>query len=174
MRERYQRLEAQSRQRLNGGPALNAGVNGGSNGDPGTVPLMAHVRSEPPLPEVLSEAAQASKQLFTQELQLAKTEMTTKAKQAGKGAGLLGAAGITVLFAIAAFSAAAILGLALVLPAWLAALIVGVVYAVIAGCFAIAGRAGVRSATPLMPEQTVRTLGSLGGQLSRAWRRGQA
>jgi len=166
VRERYQRLEAQTRQRHGGGGVVN--------GDLGSIPLTSHVRPEPPLPEVLNEAAQASKDLLTQELRLAKAEMATKAKRAGKGAGLLGAAGITGLFALAAFSAAAILGLAVVLPAWLAAAIVGGVYAVIAGGFAAAGRAGVRSATPLFPQDTVRTLGSLGGTLGRAWRRGQA
>lgn len=127
-----------------------------------------------PLPEVLGEAAGASRDLLAQEVHLATSELTYKAKAAGKGAGMLGAAGIAGLFALAALSAAAILALALVLQPWLAALIVGGIYVLVAAVLLTAGRSTVRQATPFVPEQTIRTLGDLGTRLGRAWQRGQA
>jgi hypothetical protein len=147
----------------------------GTNGStaPGWSPGLPTAAAAP-IPEVLSEAAQASKTLLAQEARLAKAELSRKARAAGSGAGLLGAAGITALFAVGAFTAAAILALSLVLPAWLAALAVGALYAIVAGAIALAGKARVQQATPLVPEQTIKTLGRLPAALSQAWQRGQA
>ena len=47
--------------------------------------------------------------------------MTEKAKHAGLGAGLFGGAGVVALYGVGALVATLVLGLALVLPAWLAA-----------------------------------------------------
>ena len=52
-------------------------------------------------------------------------------------------------------TAAAILALAIVLDAWLAALIVGVVYGAIAGVLALTGKQKVEEATPPVPEQAI-------------------
>jgi hypothetical protein len=138
---------------------------------PPTVPALADTK---PIPEVLSQAAEASKALLAQELQLAKAELSEKARSAGTGAGLLGAAGITALFALGALTTAGILALSLALPAWLAALLVGAFYGIVAGLIGMLGKGKVRQAAPLVPEQTIRTLGRLPAKLSRAWQRGQA
>lgn len=158
--EQSQRFAEQSRERL------AAYAQSGAQAETAMV--------DPSLPQVLGRAAEDSKQLLTQEVQLAKSEMTRKAKSAGKGAGMFGAAGIAGLFALGALSAGAILALALALPAWLAAVIVGAAYLVVAAVLVVAGRSNMQEATPFMPEQTVRTLSALGGKLSRAWQRGQA
>jgi nitrate/nitrite transporter NarK len=63
------------------------------------------------------------------------------------GAGLLGAA------AFAALTTAAIAALATAVDLWLAALIVAVVYAAIAGALAMTGKKKVQEAVPPMPEQ---------------------
>lgn len=63
--------------------------------------------------------------LVREEIEQLKQEMISKAKHAGVGIGLLVAAGTFLFFALAVFIAAAVLGLATVLPAWAAALIVG-------------------------------------------------
>ena len=52
-----------------------------------------------------------------------------------------------------ALTAAAILGLSTAMKAWLAALIVTAVLAVIAGVLALSGKHKVEQATPPMPEQ---------------------
>jgi hypothetical protein len=49
-----------------------------------------------------------------------------------------------------------VLLLAKVMPAWSAALLVGVVLLIVAGVLALAGRAQVRQATPPMPQEAVR------------------
>lgn len=177
MRERSQRLAEQSQARVQA--YAQSGVPGFTS-DPASTPTSVTPYQssttvvDAPLPQVLEQVAHDSKQLLTQELHLAKAEMTRKAKDAGKGAGMLGAAAITALFALAVLSAAAILGLAVVMPPAIAALIVGGVYLVVAAVLVVAGRSSVRQATPFVPEQTVRTLGALGSKLGRAWQRGQA
>lgn len=126
-----------------------------------------------PVTQVLQRVSEESKSLINEELQLAKAEMSSKVKVAGKGAGMLGAAAVLGVYALGALTAAAVLALALVMKAWLAALVVALAYAVVAGILALAGRNKVQQATPLVPEQTVRTLGSLGQKLQAAWKRGQ-
>ena len=78
--------------------------------------------------------------LLRDEIQLAQTEIGAKVKTAGVGVGAFGGAGVLALYGLGVLSAAAVLGLALVLPAWLAALIVGVVVLAIAGVAALIGK----------------------------------
>jgi len=78
--------------------------------------------------------------LVRNEVQLAQTEITEKLKHAGAGVGAFGGAGVLALYGVGVLIAAAVLGLALVLPAWLAALIVGVVVLAIAGIAALVGK----------------------------------
>jgi Putative Actinobacterial Holin-X, holin superfamily III len=113
---------------------------------------------ERPLPELLKQLSQETTQLLKQEIELAKAEVGEKGRQAGKGAGLLGSAGVIGLGAVGALTACFILGLAAVVPAWLAALIVAVVYGAVAAILALQGRNKIRQATPPVPEQTVETL----------------
>jgi hypothetical protein len=110
------------------------------------------------LPELLKQLSQEVTQLLKQEIELAKAEVGEKGRQAGKGAGLLGSAGVIGLGAVGALTACFILALNAVMPAWLAALIVAVVYGVVAAILAMQGRNRIRQATPPVPEQTVETL----------------
>jgi MFS family permease len=93
--------------------------------------------------------------LVRDEVRLAQAEVTGKAKRLGVGAGLFGSAGLVALFGLAALITAAILALALVLPAWLAALIVAVVLCAIAGVLALVGKKNAASATPLLPTEAI-------------------
>ena len=93
--------------------------------------------------------------LVRDEIQLAQTEISAKAKQAGVGVGAFGGAGVLALYGIAVLIAAAVLGLAVALPPWLAALIVGVVVLAIAGVAALVGKKKVSEAAPVVPERTV-------------------
>jgi hypothetical protein len=110
------------------------------------------------LPELLRQLSQETTQLLKQEIELAKAEVGEKGRQAGKGAGLLGTAGVIGLGAVGALTACFILALNAVMPAWLAALIVAVVYGAVAAILALQGRNRIKQATPPVPEQTVETL----------------
>jgi uncharacterized membrane protein YqjE len=105
--------------------------------------------------ELLRQLSQQTGDLVRQEMELAKAELTEKGKAAGLGAGMFGGAGLVALYAVGALTASAILALAIVLDAWLAALIIGVVYAGIAGILALTGRKKVEQATPPVPEQAI-------------------
>jgi hypothetical protein len=111
-----------------------------------------------PLPELMRTLANQTTTLVRQEIDLAKAEFSEKGKKAGQGAGMFGGAGVIGFLALAALTAAAILGLATALPDWLAALIVGLVYAGVAGVLALQGRNKVQEAGPPVPEQTVETV----------------
>ena len=110
---------------------------------------------EQPIGELLKQLSQETTTLVRQELELAKAEMAEKGKQAGKGAGMFGGAGVVGFLALGALTAALILALDTGMKAWLAALIVGLVYAAIAGVLALTGKKEVQQAAPPVPEQTV-------------------
>ena len=84
--------------------------------------------------ELFGRLSQQMSALIRQELELAKSELREKGKRAGAGAGLLGGGGLLGIGAFAALTTTLILVLATFLDAWLAALIVTVVYARRRGC----------------------------------------
>jgi hypothetical protein len=113
---------------------------------------------ERPLGELLKQLSEQTTRLVHQELELAKAELTQKAKQAGMGAGMFGGAGAVGLAALGALTACFVLALDAVMPAWLAALIVAVVYGAVAAVLAMRGRAKVKQAVPPVPTQTIDTV----------------
>ncbi len=112
---------------------------------------------ERPLGELLKQLSEETATLVRQELELAKAEIATTGKRAGIGVGLVGAGGIIGFLAAGAFTAFLILVLDTFMPAWLAALIVTLLYAAVAGVLAMRGRDKVKEATPPAP-QTVETV----------------
>ncbi len=107
--------------------------------------------------KLLSDLSQETTRLVKLELDLAKAEVTQKGKQAGVGAGLLGGAGIAGLLALGALTAFLIALLSEWMDTWLAALIVTVLWAAIAGVLALRGKERVQDAVPPAP-QTVETV----------------
>jgi Putative Actinobacterial Holin-X, holin superfamily III len=114
--------------------------------------------SDRSIAELLRQLSDQTSTLVRQELDLAKAELTVKAKQAGKGAGMFGGAGIFGLYGVGALTACAILALSLAVTGWLAALIVAVVYCAIAGVLALAGKNKVQEGVPPVPERTVESV----------------
>ncbi len=110
---------------------------------------------EQPIPELLKELSTQTSTLVRQELELAKAEMAEKGKRAGVGAGMFGGAGVFGLLALGALTACVIAALATAMDVWLAALIVAVVWAAVAGAFALVGRNKTREAAPPAPEQAI-------------------
>ena len=107
--------------------------------------------------ELLKQLSTETSTLVRQEMQLARAELSEQGKKAGIGAGLFGGAGVMGLCALGAFTAFAILLLDTAMDAWLAALIVTVVEAAIAGVLALQGKNRIKEATPPAP-QTVETV----------------
>ena len=90
------------------------------------------------------------------EMRLAQIEVASKAKRAGVGAGIIGAGGLLALYGLGVLIAATMLALALVIDAWLAALIVAVVIFVIAGIAASWARTASRRPVPRFPKRPSR------------------
>lgn len=93
-------------------------------------------------------------ELIKSEFEQLKTEMLRKLKHAGIGIGLLAVAAVFALFAAGVLTAAAILGLAVVLPAWLAALIVAALLLVIVAVFVMLGLSQLKQ-TGAEPTETI-------------------
>jgi uncharacterized membrane protein YqjE len=108
-----------------------------------------------PIGELVTDLSAQVSRLVHDELRLARLELAAKGKRAGMGAGMFGGSGLVALYAVAALLAGAILGLAIVLPAWAAALVVGGALLVVAAGLALLGRRQLKRATPPLPEQTV-------------------
>jgi len=115
-------------------------------------------RAEASTAELVRLAVDQVTRLVRDELQLARVEMSIKARRFGTGAGLFGAAGVVALYGVAVLLAAFVLLLALVVPAWLAALIVAVVLLAMAGLMALLGRGQFRRGAPPTPEQTLNSV----------------
>jgi uncharacterized membrane protein YqjE len=96
--------------------------------------------------------------LVRQELRLAQAEMTEKGRQAGRGIGMFGGAGLITFLALQSLTACLVALLATAMDVWVAALIITVVYAIGAGVLALSGKQQVSEATPPVPEQTTETL----------------
>ena len=133
--------------------AVPQGPNGGAvpAGGPDTDPR------DRGLGELVKDLANQTSTLVRQEIQLAQAEVTQKGKVAGKGAGLLAGAAVFALLMLGAFTAVLIAALSEVMDTWLAALIVTVVWAIVAAVLARAGQNALKRATPPAP-QTVETV----------------
>lgn len=110
------------------------------------------------LGKLVSDLSEQASRLVRAEVELAKEELTTKAKHAGIGSGMFIAAAVLAAYAVAVGIATVILALAVALPAWLAALIVFVAMLVAAGVLVLVGRAQVKKGTPPTPQRAIENL----------------
>jgi Putative Actinobacterial Holin-X, holin superfamily III len=124
-------------------------------------------REEPPvenelrdrsIAELLRQLSQETATLVRQEMELAKAEVTEKGKKAGVGAAIFGGAGAAGLATLGAFTAFLILVLNTFMDAWLAALIVTLLYGAITAVLVMRGKEKVQEAGSPVPEQTVDTI----------------
>jgi len=113
------------------------------------------VHDDPTLGALVHDLTQQVPQLIRSEVRLAQAEMTQKGKRAGLGIGMFSAAGLLAFLGLGCLVATAILALALAVPDWLAALIVGAVLILGAGIAALMGRQKVQQATPASPERAI-------------------
>ena len=106
---------------------------------------------EPSAGELVRQLSEQVSVLVRDELKLARLEMTRKGKQAGLGAGMLGAGGLTALYGVACLLACVVIALSGAVAAWLAALIVGVVLLAASAAAALLGKGRLQKATPPAP-----------------------
>ena len=123
--------------------------------------------------DLTAQLGEQMSRLVRQEIALAKAELFADARQAVLGGGLLSGSAMVGHTAWLAMAVAAGAGLALVLPVWAAALIVGGVLAAIAGVLALLGRGRLRRAVPLrITTESVRKgigeLAATGGAATRS------
>jgi uncharacterized membrane protein YqjE len=123
-------------------------LDGGSHGD----------MRDQPVSDIVKQVSEEAKTLVGQEIKLAKAEMTEKAKEIGIGAGMFGGAGYTLHLAALGLMLTLIFALSTAMPAWLAALIVTVVFVAIAGVLAITAKKRIQKAGPPVPEETIESV----------------
>ncbi len=107
--------------------------------------------------DIVRDILQDIGRIIRGEIRLASTELTENARKAGGAAAVLGGAAVAGLFAGASLVTACIAALAIVLPLWLAALIMGGLLGLIAGAAYAAGRAKLADVN-VVPERAVQTL----------------
>jgi uncharacterized protein YneF (UPF0154 family) len=108
--------------------------------------------------QLVADVPTLVRELVKGELSLLKTEVVNKLKIVGVGAGLLLGAVIVLFFFIGVLLTAAVLGLAEVMPPWLAALVVAFVLLIGVAILAWIGYRELKKAMPPLPELTIKNL----------------
>jgi len=107
--------------------------------------------------EIMQAVVRDVSEVVRGEVRLAKAEVGEKAAKAGKAAGMFGGAALCGIMGFASLVLAGISALALAMPLWLAALLMGVFLACIAVAAYAGGRAKMKDIDPV-PERTVQTV----------------
>lgn len=104
-------------------------------------PSEAHQKADnASLGELLGEVTRDLSTLMRQEVELAKAEAKQSATKAGRGAGMLGGAGVAGHFVLIFLSLALMFALGALMPLGWAAVIVAVIWGIIAAVLASIGR----------------------------------
>jgi len=135
--------------------------------NPDDIDGMPPPRSDRSMAGLFGDLARETSRLFRQEIALARAELEATLSQLGTGAVEMVAGGLVIYAGFLALLVAAGLGLALVLPPWLAALAVGAVTVIVGALIAYMGKRAVSSRT-LVPVRTLRSL-----RKDAAWAREQ-
>jgi membrane protein implicated in regulation of membrane protease activity len=121
--------------------------------------MASSVRS-PSLVQLLTDLPDRVTGLVRAEIQLLKTEVIGKLKALGIGAGILLGAVIVLGFMFGVLLTAAILALSLVMPGWLAALLVAALLLIVAAILALIGWRVLKKGIPPIPSESIRSLQS--------------
>ena len=119
---------------------------------------MQQTNDERSLGDLFGDLARDMGTLVSQEMTLARTELTEKASRVGKDVAVLAAGGLVAYAGLLAIIAAAIVLIAdLGVPLWASALIVGVVVAVVGYLLVQRGISALRR-QDLTPHQTIQSI----------------
>ncbi len=107
------------------------------------------------LQAAVHEVAERARALTRLEVELASLELRRKTAAVGAGAALIAAGGVLALFATGFLLATAAAALAIVLPTWLALLVVGGTLVALAAVLIAIGSSRLRRGVPPIPEQAL-------------------
>jgi len=113
--------------------------------------------TEPTVKELFGDLARETSTLVRQEVRLAQIEMTEKATFAGRQAAFIAAGGAIGVVGTLSLVAALILGLGTLIPLWVSALVVGLVFVIAAVAFVEIGVQRLKALDP-KPRQTINEL----------------
>ena len=131
-----------------------------SSSVPEPAPGAAHVKADnASLGELLGDVTRDLSTLMRQEVELAKAELKQSATKAGKGGGMLAGAGVAGHFVLLFLSLALMFALGALMPLGWAAVIVAVIWAIIAAVLASIGRKNLKQIQGL--PQTGETLSEI-------------
>ena len=108
------------------------------------------------LPRTLKLLFRLAPRQLNDEVAFAKFELKRKGIQVGVAAAFFAVALVFVLFLVVGLIVAAIMGLATIMPPWLAALLVSAAFLLIALIGGLIGLRKFKKAMPLLPEETIR------------------
>ncbi|GAB32719.1 phage holin family protein [Gordonia otitidis] len=104
--------------------------------------------------QLVERLQQQTTTLVTTEIRNALDEVKNKGTRFGIGIGISGVGTLAVLFGLATLVAAAVIGVATAVPAWLSAVIVGAALVIIGTFAAAIGALRAKAAVPPAPEHT--------------------
>jgi tetrahydromethanopterin S-methyltransferase subunit G len=107
---------------------------------------------------LLQQEVESTKRSLRADVEVAKAELQEKGKHAGRGAGMLGGAGIAAILALGTFTVLLLLILNAVMKDWLAAIIVTLLWSVVAAVLAARGRAELKQVGAPIPTDAFQSL----------------
>jgi len=110
------------------------------------------------LGQLVSDLSEQAARLVRAEIDLAKEELTAKAKQAGIGGGLLAAAAVLACYTVGVGIATVILALCVPFEPWLAALIVFVAMVLLIALLGWLGVRRLKRGVPPKPERAIESV----------------
>ena len=108
------------------------------------------------LPGTVKLLARLAPRQINDEIAFAKIELKRKGVQVGVAAAFFAVALVFLALLVVGLIVAAIMGLATIMPAWLAALLVSAAFLLIALVGGLIGLSRFKKAMPLLPEETIR------------------
>ena len=118
---------------------------------------MATPERERSLKEVVQDIIGNVQDIVHSEIRLAKAEITDQAAKARRAISFMGAGALAGLYSVALVLVACVLALAIILPVWLAALIMGVVTGIAAAVFLRIGATRLRNVNTI-PKRTINSV----------------
>lgn len=109
------------------------------------------------LTELVGDLAEETGTLVRQEVRLATTEMTDKARFAAKQAAVMAGGGLLGVLALLTLLAALVLGIGQLIALWASALVIGIVLAITAVAVSVIGLEEIKK-LDMKPKETVREL----------------
>lgn len=105
--------------------------------------------------QLIGDVPQLVGELVRREIDLLKAELAAKLKLLGVGAAMIAIAAVLLLLFVGVLLTAVILALSLVMPGWLAALLVGLLLLIVVAVLVWVGIRAIKKAMPPVPTETI-------------------